>query len=156
MVDGDSADNNVSKIEKKQRPRGVAVIAILQVIVGFLVLAVAFYNFNIFSTHIVPGGGAGIAQLFMSYGLVAVCVFSWFLGVGIWEGWHWTWLTVIVLDVLGVLYSFSGIIQMISLAEFSSLISVAASLSYVIPVLVVCSVELWYFNRKRTKDYFGK
>jgi len=154
MVDEDSGDNNVSGIERKERPRGVAVIANLQVILGFLAFAYDVYSVN--TTHFVPGGGAGIMQLFIPVGLVIAGIFSLVLGYGILMGWHWTWLTVIVLDVLGIMYSFSGLIEMISLAGVLSLIDNAVGLSYVIPVVVVCSVELWYFSRKRTKDYFAR
>jgi hypothetical protein len=156
MVGGDSVENNVSKIGRKDRPRGVAIIAILQMIVGFLAFACDVYSINTFFTHFVPGGGAGIAQLIITFGLIIAGAFSLVLGYGIWMGWHWTWLTVVVLDILGIMFSLLILIEVIQETAQALLNNYAFALSETIPVVIVCSTELWYFSREHTRSYFVK
>lgn len=156
MVGGDLAEKNASETGRKVRPRGIAIVAMLQIIVGFLAFAYDVYSVSIFSTHFVPGGGAGIAQLLITFGLIIAGIFSLVLGYGIWEGWHWTWLTVIILDALGLAYALLSLTEELSIMIMTvlSLNSFASTFGYVLPVVAVCSVELWYFTRKRTRLFF--
>jgi uncharacterized membrane protein (DUF2068 family) len=125
-------------------------------IVGLLAFAYDVYSINTFSSHLVPGGGAGIAQLFITFGLIIAGIFSLVLGYGIWKGWKWTWWAVTILDALGLMYLVLSLFAVISQTSELSLNNYASTLSETIPVIIVCSIELWYFNRKRTKDYFEK
>jgi hypothetical protein len=156
MVGDDLAKKNASETGKKVRPRGIEIVAMLQIIVGFLAFAYDVYSVGIFSTRFVPGGGAGIAQVLITFGLIIAGIFS--LGYGILEGWHWTWLTVIILDALGLAYVLLTLTEelsrMIMIMTAPSFNSFASTFGYLLPVVAVCSTELWYFTRKRTKLYF--
>jgi len=107
----------------------------------------------------------------ITYGLIIAGTFSLVLGYGIWNGWKWTCWAVTILDVLGILYSIytlivvisntsTGIlystymfIVVISNTSIPSLNNYAFTLSSTIPVMVICSIELWYFSRERTRLY---
>jgi len=158
MVGDDLTEKNASEIGRKVRPRGIEIVALLQIIVGFLAFAYDVYSVGIFSTHFVPGGGAGIAQVFITFGLIIAGIFSLVLGYGILEGWHWTWLTVIILDALGLAYVLLTLTEELSgmMMTASSFNNFTSTFGYLLPVVAVCSIELWYFTRKRTRLYFSR
>jgi hypothetical protein len=142
---------------KKDRPTGLAIMAILQMMVGLLALAALLY-INYLQAHspVYQDGGAAVLEVFINFGLIIAGAFSLALGYGIWKGWKWTWWAVTILDALGLMYLILSLFAVISQTSEPSLNNYAFSLSYTIPVVAVCSIELWYFNRKRTKDYFEK
>jgi lysylphosphatidylglycerol synthetase-like protein (DUF2156 family) len=153
MVGGDLASNSMGRMGRNDRPKGLTIIAILQMIVGLLAFAALLYiNYLLANAPVYMDGGAAVLEVFINFGLIIAGAFSLVLGYGIWKGWKWTWWAVMILAAFGIVYSIYSLIPV----GLPSLNSYAFALSRTIPVVVVCSIELWYFNRKRTKDYFEK
>jgi hypothetical protein len=141
MVGGDSANNSMSKMGRKDRPKGLTIVAILQMIVGLLAFGAYLYiNYVRWHATVYLDGGVAVLEAFTDWGLTIAGTVSLVLGYGIWKGRKWAWGSIMILDVLGMI--------------FAVLVPYAFTLSYRIPIIVVCCIELWYFSRKRTRDYF--
>jgi hypothetical protein len=145
----------MSRMERNDRPKGLTIIAILQMIVGLLAFGALFYLSDVWAhSPVYMDGGVAVLEGFITYGLIIAGTFSLVLGYGIWNGWKWTWWAVAILDVLGILYSIYTLIVVISNTSIPSLNNYAFTLSSTIPAMVLCSIELWYFSRERTRLYF--
>ena len=142
-------------MERNDRPKGLTIIAMLQMIVGLLAFATLLYFDYLWgNAHVYMDGGVSVLEGLITYGLIIAGTFSLVLGYGIWNGWKWTWWAVTILDVLGILYSICTLIVVISNTSIPSLNNYAFTLSSTIPVMVISSIELWYFSRERTRLYF--
>lgn len=129
---------------KPPRPTGVAILAILDIVVGILALLggifiaalggsglLALYGYGFFNGFVAVVGGFIIV-----IGILAIIV-----GWGMWSGKEWAWLLAIILYGLGAL---SGLLSLAG-GNLSSVVG--------LPIDVLL---LWYMFRPHVKAFFGR
>ena len=133
----------------KKRPFGISIISILYIIGGILSLI------GILS------GIQGIVSF--AFGIVYIIV-----GWGLWKGKSWSWLSFIILTILGVVMSIISIAfiymtpgfieqQQQQLAGNKSQYSLALGFAIIISIEIGVSLLLiYYFYRPHVKEFFGK
>ena len=129
---------------KPARPTGVAVLAILDFIVGILALLggvfiaalggsglLALYGYGFFSGFVAAIGGV----------IIIIGIFAIIVGWGMWSGKEWAWILAIILYALGAL---------------SGLISLAGGNVGSVLGLLIDALLLWYLFRPHVKAFFGR
>jgi hypothetical protein len=131
-------------MQRPSRPIGIAILAVLDIVVGVILLLaglglaaagsssmLATYGYGSLSGLVTILGG-----FFLLVGLLAVLV-----GWGFWTGKGWAWTLAVVLYVLGLLLSLLSLV------------------SGIIPSIVSVLIEgliLWYLWRPNVRAYFRK
>lgn len=116
--------------EKKHRPLGVTIIAVLDAIAGLLLLLRGGAYFGIRSMMGSAGGPlgsyrglfAGLGLLFVLVGLVTI-----FLAWGLWSGFGWAWTAALILAVLGL------VLHLLSFNIIGLIINVAVLVYLLVP-----------------------
>ncbi len=129
---------------KPSRPSGVAVLAVLDLIVGILafiggVFMIAVGGSGLLST-VGYGAYSGFAVGFGAFAII-VGLFAVVVGWGMWSGRTWAWLLAVVLYAIGILFGFTSL--------------AAGSLSSIVG-LVIDVFLLWYMFRPHVKAFFGR
>jgi hypothetical protein len=127
-------------MQKPPRPTGIAIIAILEILVGLLAAAGGALIVGVASSSVLNSYGVG-----MFSGIIAVIggfaiiigLFAIFVGWGMWTGKGWAWTLALVLYILGALF---GIL----------------TLPIGIVGLVIDLLLIWYLYRPHVKAFFGK
>ncbi len=131
--------------KKGNRPTGVTILAILNILGGLLFLLAAagsafagpFISAALPSSMLSHASSIlGIIGLFLAVlGIIFLIV-----GYGLWKGMNWAWWLSVILLALGVI------------ANGLSLLS--ANISAILP-FIIGAIILYYVTRPRVKSYFG-
>ncbi|MBS7636650.1 hypothetical protein KEJ37_04875 [Candidatus Bathyarchaeota archaeon] len=131
----------------KERPFGVTVLAILEIIgalfslgAGALMLmAAGFIGAMMGEMPGVPGFGGFIAGMLIAIGVIMVILglISLFIAYGLWTGKGWAWTLCLVFSIIGLIL---GILSLPS-----------GIISLIINILI-----LYYLTRPHVKAFFGK
>jgi hypothetical protein len=130
---------------EKPRPTGVTVLAILEALIGLVMvfegsgLALLGALAGMFTEGLADFLGAlsGILGVVM----IVIGVLSFFTAFGVWNGRSWAWTLSVVLTILGLLFG---------------LIFLFGSLILQIVWIVVYAVIIYYLYRPNVKFFFGK
>lgn len=129
-----------------QRPFGVTILAILEIIGGLLELGVGALMFTaaaLFGSLIpeeeVSGLGGFLTGLFSVIGIIFVIIglIALFIAYGLWTGQGWAWTLCLIFSIIGI------IIGILSLPT--------GIISLIINILI-----LYYITRPHVKAFFGK
>jgi uncharacterized membrane protein (DUF2068 family) len=134
----------MTAMTRPPRPTGVAIIGILEIILGVVFLlagvVVAAIGESGFFTSYGYGEFSGLEQvagvLIAVAGLVAVGI-----GWGIWSGKTWAWYLAVIFYFLGALLA---------------LVQLAGQSYTAVVSLLIDLLLLWYFFRPHVKAYFGR
>lgn len=137
----------VNKLAGRERPTGVTILAILEIIVGIVSLISGLAITILFAT---VGGMMGripeaapLAALFGAFGavigglLILVSIVCFIIAYGFWKGKGWAW-------VLGLIFAIIGII--------SGLISLPGG----IISIIINGLIIYYLTRPHVKEFFGR
>lgn len=135
-------------MEKKERPLGVTILAILEAIGGIICFAGILFIGLIVETLTsfagVTGHGIGIIRSLM--GIVALIfaiillifgLISFLLAYGLWIGKGWAWTLAFIFSIIGILLGL-------------------ASLPGGIITILINALILYYLTRPYVKEFFGK
>jgi hypothetical protein len=130
---------------QKTRPIGVTILAILEVVIGLVMvfegsgLAVLGALAGMFSQGFsdLLGALSGI----LGGILIAIGILSLFTAFGVWTGKGWAWTVSLVLAILGLLF---GLIIMIGSAVLE------------IVWIIVYAIMIYYLYRPNVRSFFGK
>ena len=129
---------------KPQRPTGITILAVLDILGGILAL--------LLGALLAAAGGSGVLSS-VGYGnlsglvsiaggfLVVVGALAILVGWGMWSGKGWAWVAALILAALGVIGGLGSLV----VGRFSGVVSL------IIDVLI-----LWYLFRPHVKAYFGR
>jgi len=132
-----------------ERPFGVTILAILEVIGGILSLAAGAFMlfaaaaFGMMIPGEMPGGISGFVGLMMGLfsviGIVVITIglISFIIAYGLWNGRGWAWTLCLIFSIIGI------IIGILSLPT--------GIISLIINILI-----LYYLTRPHVKAFFGK
>ncbi len=132
--------------QKPPRPAGVAIIAILAILVG-VVLLIAGLAVVAFSALLASAGLSGFGGLFASAGLIVAGVFLFFGFIWLLTGWGflkgkgWAWILGLIFSILSIL----GSIAYVATGALSGLVG-----------LVIWGLMIYYLMERRVKAFFGK
>jgi hypothetical protein len=139
-----------------QRPLGVTLLAVLDMISGALLVLAAFV---MLALGAVLGSAAGSTSpaagfagaLFAVLGLVLIPVgaLGAYLGLGLWRGRGWAWTVSFAFALLGVPIN----VAMLGFAAYMGDLSLLASSLF---GTVIGVFMLWYWTREGVKRWFGK
>jgi hypothetical protein len=129
-----------------QRPLGVAILAVLDVISGLLILTLGAL-FIILNWSITQGGLSGpsgvLSTLLLVWAMVIVIIGFLYLAVasGLWNGSGWAWTLCIVFSIIGII-----------IGLFFSFLELQSG----IIIMLINIVALVYLNTGNVRAYFGK
>lgn len=92
-----------------QRPLGVAILAVLDVISGLLILGLGvvfiMFNWQIAEGWTISGSSGVFAILLLALAIAIVIIGFLYLGVasGLWNGSEWAWTLCFIFSIIGVL-----------------------------------------------------
>jgi lysylphosphatidylglycerol synthetase-like protein (DUF2156 family) len=126
----------------RQRPTGIAILAILYMIGGVLAVLggiLIMAALGVAATSLATNYGGLIAAIGGVIGIVAVIIglVAVGLGYGLWKGSSWAWTATLILEILGLL---AGL----------------AALPTSIVSLLIAALIIYYLFRPNVKQYFGK
>ncbi|MEM2928510.1 MAG: hypothetical protein QXP60_06065 [Nitrososphaerota archaeon] len=135
-------------MEKRERPLGVTILAILEAIGGIIYLAgiLLIGLFLGMMTGFMPeeipemgffGGFLGMIALVGSIVLLILGLVSFLLAYGLWTGKGWAWTLTLIFSIIGILL---GLV----------------SLPVGIITILINVVILYYLTRPHVKAFFGK
>ncbi len=135
-------------MEKRERPLGVTILAILEAIGGIIYLAgILLISFIMeMVTRFMPVAGAGVGIVRGFLGIIAIIAaivllilgfISFLLAYGLWTGKGWAWTLTFVFSIIGILL---GLI----------------SLPSGIITILINALILYYLTRPHVKAFFGK
>jgi lysylphosphatidylglycerol synthetase-like protein (DUF2156 family) len=128
----------------KQRPLGIAILAVLEIIGGILalIIGIAFVAagsmFESMMSEVMPFYGlfTGIFAIIGAI-VIVVAIIALLLGYGLWKGSGWAWILQLIFSALGAVTSLtalpSGIVG-----------------------LIIDGLIIWYLFRPNVKAFFGK
>ena len=121
---------------KKDRPLGVTIIAILTVIggIGFLASGIAAAA-ALFLSNI------GILSAAIGAVLIVLGIAYFVMGYGLWKGKGWAWTITLVLSYIGIAFGIASIVTG----------NIGAVFHLIINIIVV-----YYLYRPNVKSFFGK
>lgn len=137
------------------RPTGVTIIAILNIIGGIIMLiggialvAIGTFLPNALEQGMGPGMGPGMSTgMFGALGvamggiILALGIFSFIVAFGLWTGKSWAWTLTVVLSVISIALNAISLAS----ANFGGVVSI-----------IISAVILYYLYRPHVKVYFGK
>ncbi|MEM3406109.1 MAG: hypothetical protein QXY18_01695 [Nitrososphaerota archaeon] len=135
-------------MEKRERPLGVTILAILEAIGGIIYLAgILLINLFLgmmmgFMPEEIPemeffGGFLGMIALVVSIVLLILGLVSFLLAYGLWTGKGWAWTLTFIFSIIGILLG---------------LVSLPAGIITILINIVI----LYYLTRPHVKAFFGK
>lgn len=135
---------------KAERPLGVAILAVLDILGGILALFVGI-GFMALSAIIAEMGGAevlgGLFAFFEAFIIVLGLIFL-VLGIlgiavgwGFWKGSGWAWILGVVFYVIGIIL---GVVSL-ALGDLTSIVSI-----------IIGALLVYYLFRPNVKAWFGK
>jgi hypothetical protein len=135
-------------MEKRERPLGVTILAILEAIggiiylAGILIIGLFLEMIREFMPGTMPGAGflkgfIGLIVLIATIVLLILGLVSFLLAYGLWTGKGWAWTLTFIFSIIGILL---GLISLPS-----------GIISILINVLI-----LYYLTRPHVKAFFGK
>lgn len=129
-------------MQKRTRPRGVTIIAILIVIAGILTLFVGIGTVAI-------GPLVGISLAFVVFGAIAIAVGIAYLvmAFGLLNGRGWAWTISTIVLIIGI------IMNLVSLPR--AIVS-GSNFSGDIVSICISAFILYYLYRPHVKSYFGR
>jgi len=134
-------------MQKRVRPRGVTIIAILIVIAGILTLLVGIGSFAI-------GPVTGVGLVFLGFGALSLAVGLAYLamGYGLWNGKGWAWTISTIVLIIGI------IVNIISLPRTIARVysNTGSNLSGDIVSIGISAFIVYYLYRPHVKAYFGR
>ncbi len=128
----------------RQRPLGITILAVLEIIggilalIGGIILVAASSMLESMISGMVPFYGV-FTGLFAVIGgiVIIVAIIAFLLGYGLWNGSGWAWIVQLVFSALGAVTSL-------------------ASLPSGIVGLIIDGLIIWYLFRPNVKAFFGK
>ncbi len=126
------------------RPRGIAVVVALQVLLGIFSIVGGIGSLS--APNLAQPQGLGFLQaLAPVFPLVLIVVGVFFLVVsyGLWRGYGWAWTLTIAFDIIHIV------------ADIGFVVSRSFALDKVIGLAVILGM-LFYLTRPRVRAYFGK
>lgn len=128
-----------------QRPSGVTILVILEVIGGLFELGIGALMFSAAALlgdmmpEDVPGLGGVLTGLFSAIGIVLVIMglIAFLIAYGLWTGQGWAWILCLIFSIIGIII---GIL----------------SLPGGIIGLIIDIIILYYITRPHVKAFFGK
>jgi hypothetical protein len=136
-------------MEKRERPLGVTILAILEAIggiiyiVGILLIGLFFEMITTFMPETMPRmvgffrGFLGMIVLVIARILLILGLISFLLAYGLWTGKGWAWTLTLIFSIIGIL------LGLVSLPT--------GIITILINVLI-----LYYLTRPHVKAFFGK
>jgi hypothetical protein len=136
-------------MEKRERPLGVTILAILEAIggiiyiVGILLIGLFFEMITTFMPETMPRmvgffrGFLGMIVLVIAIILLILGLISFLLAYGLWTGKGWAWTLTLIFSIIGIL------LGLVSLPT--------GIITILINVLI-----LYYLTRPHVKAFFGK
>jgi len=136
-------------MEKRERPLGVTILAILEAIegviylAGILLIGIFFEMITTFMPETMPRmigffkGFLGMIVLVIAIILLILGLISFLLAYGLWTGKGWAWTLTFIFSIIGILL---GLVSLPS-----------GIISILINVLI-----LYYLTRPHVKAFFGK
>lgn len=123
----------------RERPLGIAILAILNIVTGGAIAAVGLFG-GAFLANL-AGDMPVVGEVFAALGLVIGLFGLVFLavGFGMWNGSGWAWSLNVVLLWINVIFSIFLILAVVGILT-----------------LLIYLVMLWYFYRPKVKYFFGK
>ena len=132
-------------VPQQRRPTGVAVLAILQIIVGVVDILTGVLLLVAGATLAIIGFGMSAAFAFMliplSIVLFAFGAISFILAYGLWEGRRWGWVSATILAAIGLAL---GVLSLLG----GELASVAT--------IVIEAIILIYLSTYNVRAFFGR
>ncbi len=136
-------------MEKKSRPTGVTILAILEVLEGLfgilaglgLLAAGAILGTGMFEIPAMLGALAGALVGTLGLMMLVFGIVSFLLAYGLWNGRRWAWTWTLVFAVIGLIF---GVLQMLG-SPGSGIVQV-----------IISGIIIYYLYRPYVKTYFGK
>ena len=138
--------------QKRERPFGVAIIAVLEALSGILYLLIGIFMIvggiafaSIIMKEInVPITGFSLGAIFMAVGVVLIIfgIIALIMAKGLWDGKGWAWTITLILNVIGLIF---GIISLIFTRSGGGIIP-----------LLINVIIIYYLTRPHVKAFFGK
>ncbi len=136
-------------MEKKSRPTGVTILAILEVLEGLfgilaglgLLAAGAILGTGMFEIPAMLGALAGALVGALGLMMLVFGIVSFLLAYGLWNGRRWAWTWTLVFAVIGLIF---GVLQMLG-SPGSGIVQV-----------IISGIIIYYLYRPYVKTYFGK
>ncbi|MEM0011094.1 MAG: hypothetical protein QXP86_06605 [Nitrososphaerota archaeon] len=125
---------------QKERPFGVTVLAILEIIGGLILIGTgAFIGAAGMMAGMVPYVGWAFGPAFLALGVVIILIglFSFVIAYGLWTGKGWAWTLALVLSIIGIIV---GIFNL-----------PGGIIGIIINVIII-----YYLTRPHVKAFFGK
>jgi len=127
-----------------ERPLGVTILAVLEIIAGILMLFGAAGMLFLATL----GGGMPVAGIFfgmfamaMAFIFVILAILAFIVAYGLWNGRGWAWWLAIILSIISLI---------------SNLGSLATGNAGGIVGLIIAVVILYYLTRPHVKGFFGR
>lgn len=125
---------------QRERPFGVTVLAILEIIGGLILMGTGIIFFGAAGmVGVVPFAGWAFAWMFIAVAIVLVILglFAFVIAYGLWTGKGWAWTLALVLSIIGIII---GIF----------------SLPGGIITIIINAIIIYYLTRPHVKAFFGK
>ena len=139
--------------QKRERPFGVAIIAVLEALDGILYLLIGIFMIvggiafasiimkwinapiTVFGTGMILIGVVG--GVLIIFGIIALI-----MAKGLWDGKGWAWTITLILNIIGLIF---GIISLIFTRSGGGIIP-----------LLINVIIIYYLTRPHVKAFFGK
>lgn len=129
---------------KPQRPTGISILAILDFLVGALVILGGLFLVAVGGSGLLTSFGygifSGVVSVVGGFALL-IGIFAIVVGWGMWTGKEWAWILALILYGLGALTSLVSLVG----GGVSSLVS-----------LLIDAFLIWYLFRPHVRAFFGK
>ena len=128
-----------------QRPTGVTILAILEIIGGVFSLLGGMGNIiAAVSVTAIPIIGAALGPLLITIGIVLILlgVLAFIVAYGLLKGRGWAWTLALILAIIGII---QGVIGLMMAGGFVAIIGI-----------IINAVVIYYLTRPHVKQFFGK
>jgi hypothetical protein len=138
----------VPALARRQRPLGVTILTILQIIggIGDIILGVLLLLAYAVVSALIGGGFLGTALLLLGMVAFGLGIFSFALAYGLWTGKGWAWIFSLIGALIGLMLGVVGrVVGGLTLENLANLIPI-----------VLYALILFYLNTGNVRAFFGR
>ncbi len=125
---------------QRERPFGVTVIAILEIIGGLVLIGLgAFFAAVGMAAGVIPFFGLPISIVYIGLAIILIILglIAFAIAYGLWTGKGWAWTVALVFSIIGIIIGLlnlpGGIIN-----------------------IIINAIIIYYLTRPHVKEFFGK